>query len=456
MKVRFEVSPSHAQLWQNLDWRIAILMGGRGNGRSGTASRYIVTQLLGKEYTRGAIMRAVREDIRPSCWLELNDRIVEQGIESQFHITDNDMVIHRGQNSVRAHGFKASKGSLTARLKSLAGYNLVWIEEAEEIGETEFYTLIDTLRTIKGRIRVILSLNTPPKNHWLIRTFFDLDPVEGLEGFYRPRLKADAEGVLYIPGTHRDNLPNLDPDTVRRYQKYQYTKPSYYWQVIEGLSPETARGRIYQGWQRIPSVPHNARLIGYGLDFGFDPDPAALVAVYYHDGGYILDEKLYANELLNEQLATHIKLLPKAPIVADSAEPKSIAELTQAGVNVIAYTKGPDSVRFGIKHVQGLRISYTATSRNLEIEYETYVWKEDGEGNGLGIEDPKCSNHLMSGARYLLSELVKADAEPGKTKEFDPPVRPPESIYEGTIDTGNSGTPFAGMDIGSMGHKKAA
>lgn len=429
MKVRFEVSEPHSQLWTREDWDIAIIMGGRGNGRSGTASRYAVSHLLGKEYLRGAIMRAVREDIRASCWQEIIDRLTEQEIESQFRIVDNEMHIERGQNSLRAHGFKASSGSLTARLKSLAGYNFIWIEEAEEIGEAEFQTLRDTLRTTKGRIRIILTLNTPPKNHWIIRNFFDLDPVEGLEGFYKPKLKASAEGILFIPGTFRDNLPNLDANTVKRYQAYKDTKPLYYWQVIEGLSPETARGRIYQGWRKIDAIPHGARLIGRGLDFGFDPDPAAAVDVYYHDGGYILDEQLYAWRLTNEQLATHLKLLPSCPTVADSAEPKSIEELRLHGLHIIPCTKGPDSVNFGIKHVQGLKISYTARSINLEKEYEAYVWKENKEGVGLGIEDPNCQNHQMSAVRYILSELVKVREQHIPSA----PVGGVQSLIPGTI-----------------------
>jgi phage terminase large subunit len=404
MKVQFEVHETHSQLWERDDWRIAILMGGRGNGRSGTASRYSVARLLGKEYTRGALMRAVREDIRPSCWLEINDRLTEQEIADAFHVVDNEMLIQHGANSLRAHGFKASSGSLTARLKSLAGYNYVWIEEAEEIGEREFQTLIDTLRTIKGSIRVILTLNTPPRNHWLLKRWFDLQPTE-IKGFYRPKLKADADGVLYIPGTFRENLPNLAPQTVKQYEAYRATKPEYYWQVIEGLSPETVRGRIYSGWRKIPSVPKEARFLGYGLDFGFDPDPAALLSVYYLDGEYILDESLYQTELTNDDLGTHIKLLPRGPVVPDSAEPKSIEELKRQGIRCIPADKGPDSVNFGIKHVQGLKICYTAGSRNLEAEYETYAWKEDKDGNSLGIEDPKCANHLMSAARYFLTTI---------------------------------------------------
>ena len=240
-------------------------------------------------------MRAVREDIRASCWGDIHDRLEEQKITPQFRITENEMFMEYGQNSIRAHGFRASSGSLTARLKSLAGYNLIWIEEAEEIGENEFRVLDDTLRTIKGRIRIVLTLNTPFKNHWLLKKWFDLQParVQGfnVDGFYTPVLKSSVKDVLYIPGTFRENLPNLDANTIKRYEEYRETKPSYYWQMIEGLSPEVVMGRIYSGWQRLIKVPHEARLLGYGLDFGFDPDEAAVVAIYFYNSGYILEEK---------------------------------------------------------------------------------------------------------------------------------------------------------------------
>jgi phage terminase large subunit len=413
MKVRFEVSQSVLPLWERQDYRYAIIMGGRGFGRSGTASRFAVSQLLSKEYTRGALMRATREDIRASCWSEIIDRVNEQGIADSFRIVDNDMFIERGMNSLRGHGFKASSGSLTARLKSLANYNFIWAEEAEEIGEQEFMTLDDSLRTVKGRIRIVLTLNTPAKNHWVLKRWFNLTPHPEVPGFYIPTLKPEYQReVLYIGGNYKDNLPNLDEHTIKQYERYRETNPPHYWQKIEGLSPEVVMGRIYQGWREIPAVPHEARLLGYGLDFGFDPDPAAIVAIYWHNGGYIFDEKLYANNLTNQDLATHLKLLPQAPIIADSAEPKSIEELRRLGITVLPTEKGADSVNYGIKHVQGKRISYTSTSPNLIREYENYAWKVDKDGNQQSIEDPRCDNHLMSAARYFMMMMVKGNADP--------------------------------------------
>lgn len=413
MKVNFEVDNSHLPIWERGDWRYAILMGGRGNGRSGSASRKTISQLFGKDYTRGAIMRATREDIRASCWQALNDRLIEQGAENAqgLNTTDGDMVMQYGQNSIRAFGFRASSGSLTARLKSLEGLNFAWIEEAEEIGEAEFTKLDDTLRTTKGKIKIILTLNTPPKSHWLIKKWFDLEPaiVDGfhVDGFYIPKLKSGVKDVVYIPGTFRENLPNLDPATIERYRNYRETKPEYYWQMIEGLCPEVVSGRIYGGWRMVDSVPHEARLVGYGLDFGFDPDPAAIVAIYWHNGGYILDEKLYQTKLLNDHLISALQTYIPGPIVPDSAESKSIAELQFAGLNVIPAEKGPDSVRAGIKHLQGLKISFTRSSANLKEEYENYAWKLNKDGESLGVPDPQCADHLLDAARYLLTTLAK-------------------------------------------------
>lgn len=404
MNVSFEVHESHVPLWEcGDDIRYIILMGGRGNGRSGTASRYCISKLLGKEYVRGAIMRATREDIRASCWGELIDRINEQRIQNTFRITDNEMFVQRGDNSIRAHGFRASSGSLTARLKSLAGYNLVWIEEAEEIGENEFRTLDDTLRTVKGKIRIILTLNTPAKNHWILRKWFDLES-SGIDRFYIPKLKKDIKDTVYISGTWKENEINLDKHTIARYLSYKDTNPTYYHQVIEGLSPEEVRGKIYSGWQIIDSIPKEARLVRFGEDYGWFPDPACVVAIYYWNGSYIVDEVAFGTELSNEYLAMQIKNVGNAPTIADSAEPKSIAEQKKHGIDVRPAVKGQDSVEYRIKVTALKKIYVTRRSTNIWTAYENYAWAEDKDGNPKGVPEHRYS-HAMDAISYAVSSL---------------------------------------------------
>ncbi|MBM4644776.1 hypothetical protein GS464_20160 [Rhodococcus hoagii] len=92
-------------------------------------------------------------------------------------------------------------------------------------------------------------------------------------------------------------------------------------------------GKIYRDWAIIDSVPHEARLVRRGLDFGYSADPAALVAVYFYNGGYIIDQEMYRTGMRNQPIAELIANLPESQtlVVADSAEPKSIEDIRLAG-----------------------------------------------------------------------------------------------------------------------------
>lgn len=386
--------------------RYIILMGGRGAGRSYVASQFILAKLTSNEYFRCAMMRAVHSDIRLSIWQELQDRILEQEVQESIRIVDNSMTASYGRNTVTAVGFRASSGSRSAKLKSLASYNTVVIEEAEEIGEAEFRQLNDSLRTTQGEITVVFCLNTPPKNHWFIREFFDLAPTPE-PGFYLPTLKKEREkDSLFLFHNYRANIANLDNHTIMRYEEYKHKNPEYYFHMIEGYCPETVRGRIYSGWQIIEEVPHEARLVRFGIDWGWFPDPTVLVAVYYYNGGYIIDELAHGNYIENKTIAELIlSQEQRALTVADSNEGKSIEDLKQAGVNIVKADKGPGSVDYRIKCVAGSRISVTRRSRNVWASYEVYSWAETKDGEPKG--EP---NHYMSDAMdavgYAIVSLI--------------------------------------------------
>ena len=392
--------------------RYVIIMGGRGAGRSYVASQYALARLISPDYFRCAIMRLVHEDIRDSIWQEIIDRVADQEIEDNIAIANNAMRMKHGQNTINALGFTSS-GKRSAKLKSLASYNTIIIEEAEEIGEAQFMQLDDSLRTVKGDITVVLCLNTPPRNHWIIHRWFDLIPAYDaggvlVDGFNVPVLKPSCyEDTEFLYQNYRSNLKNLDAHTVKRYLDYKYTKPDYYWHKIEGLCPNEVRGRIYSGWRMLDELPFEARLVARGLDFGWFPDPLHLCNVYYHDGGYILDELMHGNYIKNETVAHTIKQdeinNQRALTVADSAEPKSIRAIADLGVNIVGADKGKDSVDYRIKVVSGLRISVTSRSKNLWKGYETYAWKEDKDGNSLGVPAHAGSDPMDASGYALVS-----------------------------------------------------
>ena len=410
--------------------RYIILMGGRGAGRSYVASQFALAKLIGPEYFRCAIMRAVHSDIRLSLWQELKDRMSEQDIEESIHLIDNSMTAIYGDNQINAIGFRASAGARSAKLKSLAGYNTVIIEEAEEIGEAEFMKLNDSLRTVKGEITVVFCLNTPPKSHWFIREFFDLEPSD-VSGFHKPVLnKAHQDDTIFLYFNYKSNLANLDAATVKRYAGYRDTKPEYYYHMIEGLCPDTVRGRIYKDWKLIDEIPHEAKLVRRGLDFGWSPDPLHLCDIYYYNGGYILDELLHGLEIENGTVADVIKAqkYPSILTVGDSADERSIKEIKNHGVNIIGADKGPGSVLYGIKVVSGLRISVTRRSTHLWESYENYSWAETKDGVSLGVPNHYLSDP-MDAARYgLVSVVGTATPEEQKQAEIQHHVNKQEFV----------------------------
>lgn len=387
--------------------RYFILMGGRGAGRSTVASQFANAKLMAPEYFRCAIMRYVLGDIRNSIYREITDRAEENGVLESLHINESTMSIDYGANSINAVGFRKSSSDQKSKLKSLANYNCVIIEEADEIPEEDFMQLDDSLRTMKGDIIVILLLNPPAKSHWIIKRFFNLKD-SGVKDFYIPELKPEIKDTIFIRTSYKDNEKNIAPQSIRNYENYQQTKPDHYYNMVKGLVPEVVRGKIYSGWQQIDHIPFEARLERRGLDFGYSVDPTALVAVYRYNDGYILDEEVYQKGMSNKDISDLIANQPKDPdalVIADSAEPKSIDEIKLYGVTILPAVKGQGSISTGIQFVQQQKISVTKRSIHLWEEYENYAWFEDKDG--MTLPKPKPGNdHAMDAIRYALNSIL--------------------------------------------------
>lgn len=231
--------------------------------------------------------------------------------------------------------------------------------------------------------------------------FLDWNPTN--EFWFYTEVKDKRDDVEHIILTYKDNEA-LDPEIVKSIESRR-NRPGW-WKVYgEGQLGEV-EGRIYTGWQEIDSVPHEARLERYGLDFGYHPDPCAIIAVYYYNGGYILDEVAYQLEMSNREIANTIKDLPRALVIADSAEPKSIDEIRLYGVNIQPTLKGQDSVRNGIRAVRDQRISYTRRSVNLKKEYQNYLWAVDKEGRIIPGVPEGGRDHALDAARYAVNSLI--------------------------------------------------
>ena len=230
--------------------------------------------------------------------------------------------------------------------------------------------------------------------------FLDWNPVS--EFWYYDKV-ANRDDVEHLTLTYKDN-EGLDQRIIEAIEQRKDRKG--WWQVYGLGQLGEVEGKIYKDWQIIDELPHHARLERYGLDFGYSNDPTAITAIYYYDGGYLLDEVCFQKGLSNKQIADILNNQPPKLVIADSAEPKSIDEIKSYGINILPAEKGKDSVNNGIQIVQDQRISVTKRSINIIKEYRNYLWETDKEGKILNVPEHIFS-HSMDSIRYGLSSIIK-------------------------------------------------
>lgn len=210
-------------------------------------------------------------------------------------------------------------------------------------------------------------------------------PAETLEDLLIKKSKAFFNTNLPYPEIY-------EPKNIKNEYWANWCKVYIYGQIgsLEGV--------IFQNWQIIDNIPPDARLLGYGLDFGYSNDPTAIVEVYLWNGKRILNELCYQKGLSNKQISAYIKT--RHLVYCDSADPKSIDELKIYGIQAKGAKKGNDSINFGIQLMQSQDYLVTAHSLNLINEFRKYAWSKDkrtGETLNVPIDD---FNHGIDAVRY--------------------------------------------------------
>jgi phage terminase large subunit len=258
--------------------------------------------------------------------------------------------------------------------------DLLFCNEANELSQEDWTQLL-----FRTNEKVILDYNPSEEFHWIYDQVLTRSDVE------------------FHQTTYKDNpfLGDVIKEEIERLRGVDEN----YWRVYGLGERGQARSLVYT-FSTVKEIPKEAKLISYGLDFGYSSDPTSLVRTYLLGDDMYVDELLYRTGMTNQDIANEMKALGldrSNEVYADSAEPKSIEEIYRMGWNVKPTIKG--SINIGIDIIRRYKLHATESSFNLIKELRNYKYIEDK--NGIMTNKPVDNfNHALDALRYSVVNKI--------------------------------------------------
>lgn len=373
-----------------------IFYGGSSSGKSTFVAARTILDMCNTD-RNFIVVRKVGKTLKRSFFTECKKAIAKFKLKDRFRVNNSDLEI-TGPNGTKIYfcglddvekvkSITAEKGVITD----------IIIEEATETAENDYEQLELRMRGKSKYVkRMTLLFNPIYRTHWICKRFFHGQNI---------KYREDSE-ILILHTTYKDNK-FLAPDDIARIEKKKEVSPYHYmvyalgeWGILGDL--------IFTKWRTedFTKFQVNADDSRGGLDFGFTNDPTAIIKTAINRAKkeiYIFSE-LYERGLTNPDIARMGKpIVGSLPTFCDSAEPKSIKELRENGMNAYPADKGKDSLLHSIQWLQGFTLIVDVGCINTQNELSMYQWQKDKDGNSInqpvGIND-----HIIAALRYAYSK----------------------------------------------------
>jgi len=384
-------NPVYRHLWTDRS-RFNVVYGGAGSGKSYAVAQRLVHRFASEPGRNILVIRKVGRTNRLSTFALIKHVLSRFGIldavtvrESDMTITEptGNMIVFEGLDDIeKIKSITFPSGPLTD----------IWVEEASEISQEDLRQL--NLR-LRGRaphpFQITLTFNPISVDHWLKAEFFDNPKPNALT------MRTTYLDNRFIDDDYRGELEALRVSDPTMYQVYALGE---WGQLGDAAFPLAV-------FEPCRYKPGDFDRVVYGMDFGFQ-HYHAIEAIGIKDGELYSFREMYCRQQTNpEIIAQAEQVLSKAQrVVADSAEPKSIAEWRAAGYRVEAAKKGPDSVeaQFGYLRARKWHIDPVACP-GLAAEVRGAVYKKDKSGR-VTEEIVSFHDDALAACRYGVEELV--------------------------------------------------
>ncbi|MCD8180876.1 MAG: PBSX family phage terminase large subunit [Firmicutes bacterium] len=374
------------------------LCGGRGSAKSSFVSIEIILGMMKNPDANAVALRKVGAYLRDSVFAQLEWAVQKLGVADMWEIKPSvpEMIYKKTGQKILFRG--ADKVQKLKSTKVTNGYiRYIWYEELDEFyGMKEIRSINQSMMRGGEKFTVFYSYN-PPANR---RSWVNREAVSEREDMLIHKstyLDVPREWLGEQFFLEAEYLKKLHIDRYRHEYLGEVTGTGG--EIFDNLEIRSITREEIDGFDNIKC----------GVDFGFAADPFVYVICFFHNNRLYIFDEIYARGLTNNAAAERImkKGYADKMIVCDSAEPKSINDLRYFGLRARGAKKGPDSIEYGIKFLQGLEkiVIDCARCPNAAREFSEYELERDIDGEFRSVYPDK-NNHSIDAVRYALEDEI--------------------------------------------------
>jgi len=367
------------------------IYGGRGSGKSHERAEALIERCI-MERTFAVCIREVQKSLAQSVKKLLELKIEAMGVGKLFEVQQTVIKCPNGGLII----FQGMQNHTADSIKSLEGYDIAWVEEAQSLSQRSLDLLRPTIR--KPGSELWFTWNPSQAT----------DPVDVLLRGENP-----PPDALVVQANYRDN-PWL-PDVLRSELEYDRSRdPDKFAHIWLGEYQRNSEARVFRNWRVEEFTAPDGVTFRMGADFGFSIDPSVLLRCYIDGRNLYIDHEAWQIGCEIDRLPDLFMTVPGAeswPMVADSSRPETISYLRNHGFpRILPAVKGARSVEEGVEFLKSFDIIVHPRCQHVIDELTLYSFEIDPL---TGMVLPKLAdknNHCIDALRYACEGVRRASA----------------------------------------------
>lgn len=375
--------------------------GGRGSGKSHFFAEMLVERALMQPGFRAACVREVQKSLKNSVKLLVEDKIRKLGVQSSFDILEEEVRTPGGGVII----FQGMQNHTADSIKSLEGFDVAWVEEAQSLSQRSLDLLRPTIRKPGSELWFSWNPGKPT------------DPVDVLLRGENP----PADSVV-IEANWNDN-PFLPAELRADLEDDRRRDPDKFLHVWQGAYSLNSEARVFRNWKIEEFETPADAVHRFGADWGFAVDPTVLVRCHIDGRKLYVDAEAWQVGCEIDRTPALFDTIPgsrKFLIRADSARPETVSYMKRQGFRIVEAIKGPGSIEDGVEFLRSFDIIVHPRCKKVAEELTLFAYKVDQHtGDILPVLDDK-NNHTIDALRYALEELRRTGYKPRGAQKQGP------------------------------------